>query len=83
MKPMTVDQWREKLARMTAAELKAHIEAFDTQLGGIEAEKSERWPTSFLYHSINQQRRECKERLAILQAAENVHQLDLFDGETQ
>ena len=50
---MTIDQWHAKVKRMTTEELKAHIEAFDTQLANMDT-PGQPWPASFEYHCVLQ-----------------------------
>ena len=79
---MTIDQWHAKVERMTVKELKAHIEAFDTQLANMDTH-GQPWPTSFEYHSVLQQKRDCLAVLAALEAADTATQLSFpFSGDT-
>ena len=55
---MTIAQWHAKVENMTANELKAHIEAFDTQLADMDTH-GHAWPASFEYHCVLQQKRDC------------------------
>ncbi len=65
---MTIGQWHAKVKSMTANELKAHIEALDTQLANMDTPRQS-WPTSFEYHSVLQQKRDCLAALAAMEAA--------------
>ena len=73
---MTIDQWHTKVAKMSIDQLKAHIEAFDTQLANMDT-RGQQWPTSFEYHCVLQQKRDCIEALAALEAADADVQLSL------
>ena len=73
---MTIAEWTKKVGNMTANELKAHIEAFDTQLTDMDT-GGQQWPTSFEYHCVLQQKRDCIEALAALEAADADVQLSL------
>ena len=78
---MTIAQWHAKVESMTADELKAHIETFDTQLANMDT-RGQKWPTSFEYHCVLQQKRDCIEALAALEAADAEIQLSLpFSGD--
>ena len=71
---MTIDQWHAKVEKMTAKELKAHIETFDAQLADMDTH-DQPWPASFEYHSVLQQKRDCLAALAALEAADAETQL--------
>lgn len=78
---MTIDQWHAKVENMTAQELKAHIEVFDTQLANMDTH-GHPWPASFEYHSVLQQKRDCLAALAALEAADAETQLTFpFSGD--
>lgn len=78
---MTIAQWHAKVESMTAKELKAHIAAFDTQLANMDTH-GQSWPTSFEYHSVLQQKRDCLAALAALEAADAETQLTFpFSGD--
>ena len=78
---MTIDQWHAKVESMTAEELKAHIEALDTQLANMDTH-GHTWPASFEYHSVLQQKRDCLAALAALEAADAEIQLTFpFSGD--
>lgn len=73
---MTIDPWHTKVEQMMANELKARIEAFDTQLANMDT-NGQSWPTSFEYHSVLQQKRDCLAALAALEAAAAEAQLTI------
>ena len=73
---MTIDQWHAKVGSMSANELKAHIEALDTQLANMDTQ-GQPWPASFEYHCVLQQKRDCLAALAALEAADAEVQLSL------
>ena len=73
---MTIAEWTRKVGSMTADELKAHIEAFGTQLANMDTH-GQQWPTSFEYHCVLQQKRDCIETLAAVEAADADVQLSL------
>ena len=78
---MTINQWHAKVENMTAEELKAHIAAFDTQLADMDTH-GQQWPASFEYHCVLQQKRDCIEALAALEAADTQIQLSFpFSGD--
>lgn len=78
---MTIAQWHAKVENMTAAELKAHIAAFDTQLADMDTH-GHAWPKSFEYHCVLQQKRDCLAALAALEAADAETQLSFpFSGD--
>ena len=78
---MTIDQWRAKVKSMTATELKAHIDAFETQLADMDTH-AQPWPASFEYHSVLQQKRDCLAALAALETADAQIQLSFtFSGD--
>ena len=80
---MTMAQWQAKVSSMTAEELKAQIEALETQLADMDTDDPT-WPKSFEYHARLQQKRECITALASLEAADTAVQLALpLKGETQ
>ena len=71
---MTMDQWHAKVESMTAEELKAQIEVFDTQLASMGTQ-GQPWPASFEYHCVLQQKRDCLAALAALEAPDTATQL--------
>ena len=78
---MTINQWHAKVENMTAEELKAHIEALETQLADMDTH-GQQWPASFEYHCVLQQKRDCIEALAALEAAAAQIQLSFpFSGD--
>ena len=78
---MTIAQWQAKVESMTAKELKAHIQALDTQLADMDT-RGQQWPTSFEYHCVLQQKRDCLAALAALEAADAATQLSFpFSGD--
>ena len=78
---MTINQWHAKVENMTAEELKAHIAAFDAQLADMDT-RGQQWPASFEYHCVLQQKRDCIEALAALEAAAAQIQLSFpFSGD--
>lgn len=78
---MTIDQWHAKVESMTANELKAHIQALDTQLANMNTHEHT-WPASFEYHCVLQQKRDCLTALAVLEAADTATQLSFpFSGD--
>ena len=78
---MTINQWHAKVENMTAEELKAHIAAFETQLADMDT-RGQQWPASFEYHCVLQQKRDCIEALAALEAAAAQIQLSFpFSGD--
>lgn len=78
---MTINQWHAKVESMTAKELKAHIQALDTQLADMDTH-GHTWPASFEYHCVLQQKRDCLAALAVLEAADTATQLSFsFSGD--
>ena len=71
---MTLNQWHAKVESMTATELKAHIEAFETQLADMDTH-GQSWPASFEYYCVLQQKRDCLAALAAVEAADADTQL--------